>query len=63
VAFLVATLGALAYDATHFAVRTAQELSSGVARLAVIAVLALLLAGIALGLRAALRHLGDSRRG
>jgi Kef-type K+ transport system membrane component KefB len=59
--FLVATLGALAYDATHFAVRTAQEMSSGMARLALVAALILLLAGLGIGLRAALRHLGDSR--
>jgi Kef-type K+ transport system membrane component KefB len=58
--FLVATLGALAYDATHFAVRTAQEITSGTARLALVAALILLLAGIGLGLRAALRHLSAS---
>jgi len=59
--FLVATLGALAYDVTHFAVRTAQEISSGTARLALVAALILLLTGIGIGLRAALRHLGHSR--
>jgi hypothetical protein len=60
-AFLIATLGALAYDATHFAVRTAQEISSGMARLALVAALILLLVGIGIGLRAAFRHLGGSR--
>lgn len=59
---LIATLGALAYDATHFAVRTAQELSSGPARLAVAAGLVLLLAGIAVGLRATLRYLTERSR-
>jgi Kef-type K+ transport system membrane component KefB len=58
--FLVATLGALAYDATHFAVRTAQEVSGGMVRLALFAGLLLLLAVIGLGLRAALRSLGAS---
>ncbi len=52
---LAAMLGALAYDATHFAVRTAQELSTTTARLAVTAGLALLLAAIVLGLRLVLR--------
>ena len=61
--FLVATLGALAYDATHFAVRTAQEVSSGAVRLALFAGLFLLLAVIGLGLRAALRNPGATRRG
>lgn len=54
---IVATLGALAYDATHFAVRTAQELSTAAGRVAVTAALAVLLAVIAIGLRRALRDL------
>jgi hypothetical protein len=53
---LVATLGALAYDATHFAVRTAQETPGGMARAGVAAGLCVLLAVIGLGIRAALRH-------
>lgn len=53
---LVATLGALAYDATHFAVHTAQEMTTAGGRFAVGAALALLLAGIAAGLRLALRE-------
>jgi hypothetical protein len=51
---LATMLGALAYDATHFAVRTAQELPTTGARLAVTTGLALLLAAIVLGLRLAL---------
>ena len=53
---VVATLGALAYDATHFAVRTAQELPTAGGRVAVTAGLAVLLAVIVVGLRLALRH-------
>ena len=59
--FLVATLGALAYDTTHFAVRTAQEITGGMVRLGLFAGLFLLLAIIGLGLRAALRSLEASR--
>jgi hypothetical protein len=59
---LIATFGALAYDATHFAVRTASELESAAARLGVIAALLLLLTAVGLGLRIALRQPGDPRQ-
>ena len=47
---LATMLGALAYDATHFGVRTMQELSITGARLAVSAGLLLLLVAIGVGL-------------
>ena len=52
---LATTLGALAYDATHFAVRTVAELSGTAGRVGVIAGLGLLLAVIVFGLRLVLR--------
>jgi Kef-type K+ transport system membrane component KefB len=59
--FLSATLGALAYDATHFAVRTAAELDSGAARAGLALAITLLLIVIAVGLRAVFRHTEGSR--
>jgi Kef-type K+ transport system membrane component KefB len=62
VGLLVAMLGALAYDATHFAVRTVAELSNGALRLAVIGGLVVLLVVIGLGVRSALRAMSPSLR-
>lgn len=59
---LAATLGALAYDATHFAVRTGTELSSGTARAGLAVGITLLLLVIVLGLRAVIRRWDGSQR-